>query len=89
MDKQEAEDLIKYMDNVANHVPNGLSHLSDAITFAMLELIVYWRTRVKQNDYEKALAFGKSIPVFKNFESADFNNWLLEDEEHLKYWPLY
>ena len=64
---------------------NGLSRLKDACTFAALDIGMYWRFQTKTKDFDKAVAFAKSIPVFEDLNSDDACGWMLHDEEHLKY----
>lgn len=89
MNKEELKVLIDNMHLVADNVPRGLSHLNDALTFALLDLAAYYGQRIRMKAFDKALAFGQSIPTFTDFESEEFTNWLLHDKEYLKYWPPY
>lgn len=84
-DKIETRALVKYMNALCNEVPSGLSSLKDSLTFAMLDLNFYNGYGVKNKTFDDALAFGRSIPHFEDLKSDECANWMLHDEEHLKY----
>jgi hypothetical protein len=86
MEKNELKSMMDNMHAVADQVPRGLSGVSDAITFALLDLTTFQRYGTKTKDFDKALEFGKSIPITTDYESDEFNSWLINDREHLKYW---
>ena len=86
MEKAEIKEMIDYLDKVADQIPRGLAGLSDAVSFAMLDLIASYRHNIKTKAYDKALAFAKSIPKVKHFQTATFTSWMINDQEHLKYW---
>lgn len=87
MDREEAKLLANRLDEICDNVPNGLSHLKDALTFAIMDLRMYTKFGHKSSSFEKAVAFGKSIPQFGDYDSCEFFDWEMQDEEHLKYMP--
>lgn len=77
--------FVKEMDALLEEIPNGLSRLKDALTFAMLDLNMFTRFGHKSSSFQKALTFARSIPPFVDVKSDECTNWMLNDEEHLKY----
>jgi hypothetical protein len=87
MDKQQVKLLANKVSEICDHVPAGLSGLKDALTFAQMELLMNFRFGKEGSTFAKALNFAKSIPEFSDYEGAEFFEWMMEDEEHLKYLP--
>lgn len=79
--------LADKVSKICDQVPNGLSGLKDALTFAQMELLMNFRFGKEGSTFAKALNFAKSIPDFTDYDSAEFFEWMMEDEEHLKYMP--
>jgi len=86
MEKAEIKEMIDYLAKVADQIPRGLSELSDAVSFALLDLIALYRHNIKTGAFDKAIAFAKSIPKVEHFQTATFTSWMINDQEHLKYW---
>ena len=87
MDKQHAKQLAAKLSEICNRVPAGLSHLKDALTFAEMDLLMYYRFGKQNSAFTKAVAFANSIPTFSDYDSSEFSEWMMEDEEHIKYMP--
>ncbi|WP_342086073.1 hypothetical protein [Dyadobacter sp. OTU695] len=87
MDKQQVKLLADKISEICDHVPNGLSGLKDALTFAQMELLMNFRFGKQGSTFQKALIFAKSIPDFTDYDSGEFFDWMMQDEEHLKYLP--
>ena len=87
MNREEAKLLANRMDEICDRVPNGLSHLKDALTFAIMDLRMYSQFDFKGSKFIKAVAFAKSIPEFADYDSSEFFEWEMQDEEYLKYMP--
>ncbi|MGY4385673.1 hypothetical protein ACVWYN_002719 [Pedobacter sp. UYP24] len=87
--REEANALSKKMHAICEQIPSGLSHLSDALIFASLDITAFGNHGIRTKYFPQALAFAKSIPEFSNLDGADFTHWMLNDQEHLEYWPGY
>jgi hypothetical protein len=83
----EIKTMCEYLHQLCDEIPQGLSGLKDALTFALLDLTAYWRHGIRMKDFDKALKFAESIPVFDDFNSDECCGWMLHDEEHLTYLP--
>lgn len=84
--RAEAMTLCDYAHRIADRIPNGLSSLSDALTFAGTDLLSYSKFGFKIPGFNLALTFIQSIPKFEDLESKEFFDWMNNDIEHLKYW---
>lgn len=85
MKKTEAKELAAYMDTVDKNVPIGLGDLKDVLQFAAIDLRAFAVTDKIGRHLPHAITFAKSIPKFTDFDSDEFNTWLIHDEAYLDY----
>lgn len=83
--RDEILQLVGFMNSLCEEIPNGLSSLKDALTFAMLDLSMFTRFGHKSVSYQNALDFAQSIPHFDDVKSDACTYWMLNDQEYLKY----
>ena len=89
MTRQEINELADYLSEVVDHIPRGANSLVfDALCFATFELRAAAGPGLRAPSYQQALTFAKSVPKFEDLDGADFMIWLMNDKEHLKYYPL-
>ena len=87
MSSTEIKPLAQYLLRVAEKIPNGLSGLKDAVSFAAFELNIYASNGVKTTTFNKALTFARTIPQVEDLNDDDFAGWMLHDREYLRYLP--
>ncbi len=85
--RQEVRELADYLEKVVERIPRGLSHLKDALTFALIDLDCYAIGLYRTSTYRQALDFAQSIPRVEDLEGDTFTTWMLNDLEHRKYLP--
>lgn len=84
MSNEELKALIEYLNQVYCAIPRGLPDLRHAISFAILDLLVCVRTGCKNPNFDRALAFGQSIPKVDDMNGDILTAWMLHDREHEK-----
>lgn len=87
MKKEELTELAGYIDELGDKIPNGLSHLKDAVNFACIEIRMHARFRTETPDLSKAIEFAKSIPKVDDFDDPVITDWMLHNTDFLKYMP--
>jgi hypothetical protein len=87
MTRIEVKPLADYLLKVAEKIPQGLSGLKDAVSFAAFELNIYASKGIKTKTFEKALTFARTIPQVKDLNEDNFAGWMLHDREYLLYLP--
>lgn len=87
MKTEELNELIEYLNQVADAISNGLPQLKDAVSFAVIDLAMYVKGYGGRH-YSKALTFALTIPRVTDLKSEPFFDWMLNDKKHLEYMPL-
>jgi len=87
MFKAEIIVLANYMLKVVDAIPNGFTGLRDALSLAVFDLNCYALHNRKTGTYDKALAFGRTIPKVEDLNDDKLTAWMLYDTEYLKYLP--
>ena len=86
MEKDELSGLIDNLRRVDHKVPDNLYSRKDALACAILDLELTCRHGAKSKDYQKAVDFARSVPVFEDLDGDKFIAWLNQDQELWKYY---
>lgn len=87
MDSDEVISLINKIQAVSRWIPKAFGNLQFSLVNAQLDLVWFEKKGEKNKNFDVAVAFAQTIPAFtdQDFDSAEFQNWVKNDKEHLKY----